>query len=83
MREYVDIIEIGTSFIITRDMDAMRRFRERFPEKEILTDEKIMDVDYFESQLAFNAGADYITALGVTNILTDKTCLRAAQESSK
>ncbi|AHF75178.1 3-hexulose-6-phosphate synthase [Sodalis praecaptivus] len=83
VRDYVDIIEIGTPFVIARGMDAVRRFRERFPEKEILSDEKIMDGGYFESQLAFNAGADYVTALGVTDILTVKACLRAAQESGK
>ncbi|MBT9431990.1 3-hexulose-6-phosphate synthase [Candidatus Sodalis endolongispinus] len=81
--EYVDIIEIGTPFVIARGMEAVRRFRERFQEKKILSDEKIMDGGYFESQLAFDAGADYVTALGVTDILTVKGCLRAAHDSGK
>jgi 3-hexulose-6-phosphate synthase len=83
LRDYVDIIEIGTPFVIARGMEAVRCFRERFPEKEILADEKIMDGGYFESKLAFDAGANYVTALGVTDILTVQACLRAAKEAGR
>lgn len=67
LRQYVDIIEIGTPFVIAEGMNAVRIFRQHFPEKEILSDEKIMDGGYFESKLAFDAGANYVTALGVTD----------------
>ncbi|WP_312947045.1 3-hexulose-6-phosphate synthase [Superficieibacter sp.] len=83
LREYVDIIEIGTPFVIGEGMNAVRQFRQRFPEKEILSDEKIMDGGYFESKLAFDAGADYVTALGVTDILTVQACLRASDEAGR
>ncbi|HEY0208084.1 3-hexulose-6-phosphate synthase [Acerihabitans sp.] len=78
--DYVDIIEIGTPFVIDEGMNAVRQFKSRFPGKEILADEKIMDGGYLESTLAFEAGADYVTVLGVTDILTVKACLRAAHE---
>lgn len=78
--EYVDIIEIGTPFVIDEGMNAVRTFKQAFPDKEILSDEKIMDGGYLESKLAFDAGAEYVTALGVTDILTVKACLRAARE---
>ncbi|MGE0970644.1 3-hexulose-6-phosphate synthase [Klebsiella sp. WOUb02] len=83
LREHVDIIEIGTPFVIAEGMAAVQRFRERFPEKELLSDEKIMDGGYFESKLAFDAGANYVTTLGVTDILTVKACLRAAEEAGR
>ncbi|OON42025.1 3-hexulose-6-phosphate synthase [Izhakiella australiensis] len=79
VREYVDIIEIGTPFVIDEGMNAVRKFKQQFPEKEILSDEKIMDGGFLESELAFNAGAEYVTVLGVTDILTIKACLKAAK----
>jgi len=83
IREYIDIIEIGTPFVIAEGMNAVRKFKELFPEKEILSDEKIMDGGYFESQLAFDAGAEYVTVLGVTDILTVKACLQAAHDHGR
>ena len=47
-RDYVDIIEIGTPFILEYGMEAVRRFRRAFPEKEILADTKIMDAGRLE-----------------------------------
>ena len=81
--DYVDIIEIGTPFVIDSGMNAVRKFKEKFPDKEILSDEKIMDGGYYESQLAFEAGAEYVTVLGVTDIATVKQCVRAADDFGK
>ena len=38
VRDYIDIIEIGTPFIMREGMGTVIAFRERFPEKEILAD---------------------------------------------
>ena len=81
--EYVDIIEIGTPFVIDEGMNAVRKFKEKFPDKEILSDEKIMDGGYYESQLAVEAGAEYVTVLGVTDIATVKQCVKAANDFNK
>ncbi len=81
--EYVDIVEIGTPFVIDEGMRAVREFKKYFPEKEILADLKIMDGGFYESELAFDAGADYITVLGVTDILTAKGCIKAAEKYGK
>ena len=81
--EYVDIIEIGTPFVIDEGMNAVRKFKEKFPDKEILSDEKIMDGGYYESQLAFEAGAEYVTVLGDTDIATVKQCVKAANHFNK
>ena len=80
VREYVDIIEVGTPFVIDCGMAGVRALRAAFPEKEILSDEKIMDGGYYETQLGFEAGADYVTALAVGDILTIEGCLRAAHD---
>lgn len=81
--EYVDIIEIGTPFVIDSGMEGVRRFKEKFPDKEILSDEKIMDGGYYESQLGFEAGAEYVTVLGVSDLVTIQNCVKAAEDFKK
>lgn len=83
VEKYVDIIEIGTPFIIDYGMEAVRRFKKEFPNKEILSDEKIMDGGYHESELAYEAGAEYVTVLAATENLTIKSCLKARDEFKK
>ena len=83
VRTYVDIIEVGTPFLYAEGLGAVRELRRRFPEKEILADMKIMDAREHETRLALQAGADYVTVLGVTDILTVKGCLAVATEFGK
>lgn len=78
--DQVDIIELGTPFLMEYGMEAVRRFRQRFPEHEILADLKIMDAGNYEAGLAFKAGADYVTVLGATDRLTLEACQKAAEE---
>ena len=83
VREYIDIIEVGTPFLYEEGLAAVRELRKRFPEKEILADMKIMDAGEYETRQALKAGADYVTVLGVTDILTVKGCLAVAAEFGK
>ena len=83
VRAYIDIIEIGTPFIIREGIHAVKAFREKFPEKEILADAKIMDAGKMEASICFEAGADYVTVLGVTDLGTIKGCVGAAKEHGK
>lgn len=83
VKEYVDIIEIGTPFVIDEGINAVKKLKEKFPDKEILSDEKIMDGGYHESELGYDAGADYVTVLGVTDVLTVEACLKAANDHKK
>ena len=83
VRESIDIIEIGTPFIIEKGMYAVQTFRKKFPEKEILADAKIMDAGELEAKVCFDAGADYVTVLGVTDTLTVKACVKVAKKYGK
>ncbi|MFM1651577.1 3-hexulose-6-phosphate synthase [Brevibacillus sp. B_LB10_24] len=83
VRESIDIIEIGTPLVMREGMRAVREFKRYFPEKEILADLKIMDGGFFEAELAFEAGADYATVLGVTDILTARASIEAAEKYGK
>ncbi len=77
----VDIIEIGTPMVIEYGMEAVRTIKKNFPNLEVLADLKIMDAGYYEAKEAFDAGADYVTVLGVTDNRTIKGCVQAAKEA--
>ena len=83
VQEYIDIIEIGTPFVYQEGMRAVQIFKERFRDKEVLADMKIMDAGYYEVKEALKAGADYVTVLGVTDNLTIKGCIDAAEQYGK
>ncbi|MBS4206614.1 3-hexulose-6-phosphate synthase [Bacillus sp. FJAT-50079] len=83
VKDYIDIIEIGTPLVMREGMRAVREMKRYFPNKEILADLKIMDGGYFEAKMAFEAGADYATVLGVTDILTAKASIEAAYKHGK
>ena len=79
-RGYVDIAEVGTPFIIEQGMVPVKTLKERFPEIEILADAKIMDAGEFEADKCFDAGADIVTVLGVSNDETIKGVVRSARK---
>lgn len=78
---YVDIIEIGTPFLMQSGMKAVTKLKEKFPNKEILCDAKIMDAGAYETSLAIAAGADFVTVLGVTDDRTIKGCVNEARKT--
>lgn len=78
IRDYIDIIEIGTPFLIENGLEAVRKFRKEFPSKEILCDGKIMDAASYETADMIDAGADYVTILGVTDTLSIADAVKTA-----
>lgn len=83
VHDYIDIVEIGSPFIIDCGMVPVRMIKEKYPELEVLADTKIMDAGDYEAELTYEAGADYCTVLGVTDTLTIKGCLDAARKYGK
>lgn len=75
----VDIVEVGTPMVIACGMEPVRRIKRAHPHLEVLADLKIMDAGAYEANLAFQAGADYVTALGVAEDQTIRSCVEAAQ----
>lgn len=80
---YIDIIEIGTPFLMENGMYAVQKFKTEYPDLSILCDAKIMDAGAYEARLAFNAGADIVTVLAVTDDLTIQDCMEEARKSGK
>lgn len=83
VHEDLDIIEVGTPFMMEYGMMAVRELKKRFPSKEILCDGKIMDAGGCEADLAYRAGADYVTVLAVTDDLTIRDVVLTAKKAGK
>ncbi len=79
----VNIVEIGTPFMMEYGMEAVRRIKKDFPSVEVLCDGKIMDAGGYEARIAYAAGADYVTVLAVTDDLTIADVVKAAREEGK
>ncbi len=76
--DIIDIAEMGTPFILQEGMQAVRDLRRAFPLMTLLADLKIMDAGEHEAKLAFQAGADIVTVLGVAHDATIQATLSAA-----
>ena len=46
----IDVVEVGTPFVIEQGMVPVRTFKEKFPNIEVLADAKIMDAGKYELQ---------------------------------
>lgn len=83
VRESVDVIEVGTPFVIEEGMVPVRELKKRYPEKEVLADVKIMDAGEYEADKCFEAGADIVTVLGVSNDATIEGVVKSAKKYGK
>ena len=83
VRESVDVIEVGTPFIIEEGMVPVRALKQRYPEKEVLADVKIMDAGEYEADKCFEAGADIVTVLGASNDATIEGVVKSAKKHNK
>ena len=79
-RESLDIIEVGTPFVMEYGLAPVRKLKQAFPEKLILADLKIADAGYYEAAAAFKSGADIATVLAVTDDATIRNAMTAARE---
>jgi 3-hexulose-6-phosphate synthase len=79
----IDIAEIGTPLIYREGMNVARIFRQRFPTLMLLADLKIMDAGEEEATIAFEAGCDLVTVMGVTQDSTIRGAVNAARHFGK
>jgi 3-hexulose-6-phosphate synthase len=79
----IDIVEIGTPFVIQEGIRAVREIAEAFPKIKVLADLKIMDAGEHESKMAFLAGADYVTVLGAADDATIRASVAEADRHGK
>lgn len=77
---YIDIIELGTPLIKSEGVSAITAMKEAFPDKMVFADFKTADAGGLEAEMAFKAGADYITILGSVD---DATVVGAVEAAKK
>lgn len=77
---HVDIVEIGTPLVFREGMRAAQTIRAAYPDACLLVDLKIMDAGEAEADIAFSAGADIVTVLGLGG---DETILGALASAEK
>lgn len=83
VKEYIDIVEIGTPVINRKGHEAVRKMKEAHPDLEVLADVKIMDAASYEVQQASEAGADIVTILGVAEDASIKGAVEEAKKQGK
>ncbi len=82
-KDYIDWIEAGTPLIKSCGMKAVRSLREKFPNKTIVADMKIMDTGALEVRLAADSGADAITVMGASDLSTIQEAIAEGRRLGK
>ena len=78
--EYVDIIELGTPLIIAEGAHVVKAVKEKYPDKIVFADIKVMDGGDQVQKSVLEAGADMISVLAVSQDATIKAAIRLAKE---
>lgn len=81
--DLVDIVEVGTPMILREGVTAITETKKAFPQAQVLADMKIMDAGDYEANIAFDAGADIVTVLGVAHDATIQGALRQASSRDR
>lgn len=79
LRDLVDIVEVGTPIVLRDGMEAVRRVKRVAGDTPVLADLKIVDAGEHEAAIGFDAGADWVTVLGVADDATIDGAVRAAR----
>jgi 3-hexulose-6-phosphate synthase len=83
LHDVVDIVEIGTPFIIRDGVHAVKAVKDAYPDLCVLADLKIMDGGYAEAKMAYEAGADIVTVLAAAEDITIQSVVKAGRECGK
>jgi 3-hexulose-6-phosphate synthase len=80
---YVDIIELGTPLIKNMGSTVITAMKAAHPDKQVFADLKTADAGELEADIAFKAGADLVTVLGVSGNATIIGAVKAAKAHGK
>ena len=81
--DHVDILELGTPLIKHEGVAAISAIKAAHPDKEIFADMKTADAGELEADIAFTAGADYVTVMGAADDDTVKGAVASAKNHGK
>jgi 3-hexulose-6-phosphate synthase len=77
----VDIVEVGTPWIMQEGMRPVTALKQAYPHLQVLADLKIMDAGEHEARIGFDAGADIVTVLGAAGDRTVGGVVAAARRA--
>ncbi|MBM3243096.1 3-hexulose-6-phosphate synthase [Candidatus Poribacteria bacterium] len=77
--DFLDIIEIGTPFLMKEGVKVVTEIKNTYPGLEVLADLKIVDAGDHEAKIGFDAGADIVTVLGMAHDTTIRRALNQAR----
>ena len=77
-RGSVEVIEAGTLLCLSQGMPAVRALRREFPDKMIVADVRIVRAGGRIAEMAFDAGAEWITVVGEAPLETVEAAVRVA-----
>jgi len=80
---HVDILELGTPLIKSAGLSAITAIKDAHPDKIVFADLKTMDAGELEADMAFTAGADLVTVLGVAGDSTIAGAIAAGKKHGK
>lgn len=80
---YIDVIEAGTPLIKQVGLKSVETFKQQFPDKLVYADMKTMDAGALEAEMAFKAGADFVTVLAFSADATIAGAIESARKYGK
>ena len=80
---FIDIAEVGTPLVFREGMAAVHCLRAAYPQLRLVADLKIMDAGEAEANIAFSAGADFVTVMAVASDATIQGAVKSAREEGK
>ena len=83
VKDYVDIVEIGTPIVINEGLPAVQHLNDNIDSVKVLADLKIMDAADYEVSQAVKFGADIVTILGVAEDASIKAAVDEAHKQGK
>lgn len=69
-KNYVDIVEIGTPFILEQGCGVIKHLKTMYPKVKFLADIKLIDAGTYETNTVCEAGADIVTVLAAADDCT-------------
>lgn len=81
--EYVDIIELGTPLMVSEGVRVIKAVKEKYPDKIVFADIKVMDGGGVVPKPAFEAGADMVSVLAASDDHTIQATINLAREYGK
>lgn len=78
-RDSIEIIEAGTLLCLSEGMRAIRSLRAEFPEKTIVGDVRIVRAGRNIADMAFDAGANWVTVVGEAPMVSIEAAVKVAE----